>query len=341
MLKSRTVMKVSPGAGNLGIDTRMLAPPREGEVLLKIKRAAICGTDLHIYHWNDWAARNYETPLVLGHEFCAEVLETGPGVTSVSIGQIVSGETHLFCDRCEQCRANRRHTCLNLRLFSKSGFGCFSDYSVVPANALRVVPDRISMDTATVLEPLGVGVRAAMEGDVSGRSVLVTGCGPIGLYTIVAARALGAASITAVDLSKRRLEMAIRAGADEALAPQVPPEFMMTADVDLVIDASGSADAIESAMEMIKPGGKLLLVGLPGRNLSIPPVRLINREITVTGIYGRLIDETWLEMERLLTSGRLRLDAIETCEFPMTEFDAAFERAASGTTGKVLFNLDS
>lgn len=336
MLESRTLLKVAPGEGHLELAVRALADPSPGEVLIKIRRAAICGTDLHIYHWNDWAARNYGLPLVLGHEFCGEVLAIGAGVEGLRVGQRVSGETHIYCGKCEQCRSNRRHICDDLRLFSKSGFGCFSDYSLVPASVLRVVPEWMPLERAAILEPLGIGVRAATEAEVSGKRILVLGCGPIGLYAIAAGKALGAVRIAATDLSARRLAMALEVGADEAVsAPLASGAF------DVVIDATGSATAIESAFAALRSGGTMIVVGLPDRPIAVAPVHLISREITLRGLYGRLIDETWLATERLLASGRLVLDRIETTSLPLTEFDHAFELASSGTTGKVIFDLDA
>jgi threonine 3-dehydrogenase len=319
----------------LELTDRILAQPGPGEALLRIRRAAICGTDLHIYHWNDWAARNYTLPLVLGHEFCAEVMDVGAGVENFRPGQLVAGETHLFCNTCEQCRNNRRHICDNLRLFSKSGFGCFCDYSIVPSRALRAVPDGIPLERAAVLEPLGIGVRAAMEAEAAGKRVLVLGCGPIGLYAIAAARALGAVRIAAADLSPRRLAMAMAAGADEPASSPLPSNAF-----DVVIDATGSASATEGAFAAVRSGGTMIVVGLPDRPIAVAPAHLIGREITLRGLYGRLIDETWLATERLLKTGRLVLDAIETAEFPLSDHGEAFRLAASGTTGKVIFNFD-
>jgi threonine 3-dehydrogenase len=175
-----------------------------------------------------------------------------------------------------------------------------------------------------------------MEAEVSGKRVLVLGCGPIGLYTIAAARALGALRLAAADLSPRRLAMAMAAGADEPASGTLPPNAF-----DVVIDATGSASAAEGAFPAIRAGGTMIVVGLPDRAIAIAPSHLISREITLRGLYGRLIDETWLATERLLQSGRLDLDAIETAEFSLSDFGRAFELAASGATGKVIFNLDA
>ncbi len=347
MYKSRTVIKTAPEFGALDIETRSTPEVGPKDALLKIHRAAICGTDLHIYKWNDWAARNYKPPLVLGHEFCGEVLQVGRDVSTLTVGQRVAGETHLYCDACEQCRMNRRHTCLNLRLFSKSGFGCFSDYTVVPVQALRVVAPELPLEKAVVMEPLGVGVRAAMEADVSGKSIFVMGCGPIGLYVISAARALGASLIIASDVSAYRLALSQKVGADHALDASQDTTF---ADircltnglgVDVVIDATGSEAAIQGALDVVKPGGRLILAGLPNKKLEIDAAKyLINREITLKGIYGRLIDETWVATENLLMTNRIHIEDISTHEFSLDNFTDAFETSASGKAGKVQFNMD-
>jgi threonine 3-dehydrogenase len=335
-MESRTLLKVAPGEGQLELARRAFTEPPTGQVLIKIRRAAICGTDLHIYHWNDWAARNYTLPLVLGHEFCGEVLAIGAGVEGLRVGQLVSGETHISCGKCEQCRSNRRHICDELRLFSKSGFGCFCDHSLVPPSVLRAVPGWMPLERAAILEPLGIGVRAATEAEVSGKRVLILGCGPIGLYAVAAAKALGAFRIAATDLSTRRIAMALEVGADEAISAPFPSNAF-----DVAIDATGSATAIEGAFAALRSGGTMIAVGLPDRPIAVAPVHLISREITLRGLYGRLIDETWLATERLLASGRLALDGIETTSFPLTEFGPAFKLASLGTTGKVIFDLDA
>src|SRR5262245_53405203 len=204
-IQSRFVFKERPESGGLALRSVALSEPGKNEVLVKIHSASICGTDLHIYKWNSWAARTYRPPFRLGHEFGGAVVAIGRDVEGIRLGDHVTAETHIACGNCHQCRLNRRHTCEDLRLFSRVGLGCFSDYSVVPAVALRAVPSDIPLDHLTMMEPLGIAVRALTEARAAGAHVLVLGCGPIGLFAVAAAKAYGAASVTATDLSRYRL----------------------------------------------------------------------------------------------------------------------------------------
>jgi threonine 3-dehydrogenase len=300
---------------------------------------------MHIVDWNAWAARNYRPPVPLGHEIGGEVIAVGDLVGSVTVGQPVSIETHLSCGSCDQCRANRRHTCRNLRLFSKLGIGGFCDYAVVPEIAIRGVDPTLPYPLISVLEPLGIGLRLAMEGNVSGRSVLVCGCGPIGLFAIAAARALGAMTIVATDIEAERLVLAKSTGADITIDVSRTAALRALKDaeaptLDLAIDASGSPIAITDALTLLSPGGRLLMAGLPDAPLSLDVATLlIAKELRMQGVYGRLIDETWLAAERLLRTRRLTVEPILTHRFPLADFDEAFRLAASCTAGKVLFEL--
>ncbi|KAB2849683.1 MAG: alcohol dehydrogenase catalytic domain-containing protein, partial [Hyphomicrobiaceae bacterium] len=200
-IQSRFLFKERAESGALGLRSVALGDPEDDQVLVKIHSASICGTDLHIFKWNDWAARTYRPPIRLGHEFGGTVTAVGPDVKAIKLGEHVTAETHIACGHCHQCRLNRRHTCENLQLFSRIGLGCFSDYTMVPAAALRVVSGDIPLDHLTAMEPLGIAVRAVTEAGVAGAHVLILGCGPIGLFAIAAAKAYGASSITATDLS--------------------------------------------------------------------------------------------------------------------------------------------
>src|SRR5262249_13765123 len=200
-IETRFLYKERPERGALALRSMTLPEPRGDDVLIEIDSASICGTDLHIYNWNAWAARTYQPPFRLGHEFSGTVIAVGPDTQRIAPGDHVTAETHMPCGHCLQCRLNRRHTCDNLRLFSRLGLGCFSDHTLVPASALRVVAPDIPMELVTLMEPLGVSVRAVTEAGVSGQSVLILGAGPIGLFAVLAARAHGAAEVVATDLS--------------------------------------------------------------------------------------------------------------------------------------------
>src|SRR5262245_41079025 len=196
-IQSRFVFKERPESGAIGLRSVVLANPEGEQVLVKIHSASICGTDLHIFKWNDWSARVYRPPFRLGHEFGGTVTAVGPDVKGIKPGDHVTAETHIACGHCHQCRLNRRHTCENLQLFSQIGLGCFSDYTVIPAAALRVVSGDIPLDHLTMMEPLGIAIRAVIEASIAGAHVLILGCGPIGLFAIAAAKAYGASSATA------------------------------------------------------------------------------------------------------------------------------------------------
>ena len=339
---TRAVVKARPEPGGLAFVERALPPLDDHDVLIEIRRSAICGTDLHLFKWNDWARRNYRPPFPLGHEFAGEVTAVGARVETFAIGDRVTAETHLPCGQCRQCRMGRAHTCLKLRLFSRMGLGCFADRTVVPATMLRRVPHGISWESGAVMEPLGVAVRAASEVPVAGAKVLVTGCGAIGLFAIAAARALGAASIVATDPSDYRRALATTCGADAAIEPgalrSASAELSGGDLFDVAIDASGHPAAIGDALAALNPGGSLVLASLPDGEIPIDLTRhVILREITLRGIYGRRLDATWLELERLLASGRLDPMPVLTHALPLERFEEAFALAASGDAGKVSF----
>src|SRR5262245_30376436 len=244
-INARFVFKERPQSGALGLRSILLDEPEGSQVLVKIHSASICGTDLHVYKWNAWAARTYQPPFRLGHEFGGIVVAVGPDVTAIKPGDHVTAETHIPCGACHQCRLNRRHTCDNLQLFSQSDLGCFSDYTLVPEVALRAIPPEIPLELLTIMEPLGIAARAVAETGVAGADVLVLGCGPIGLLAIIAARACGAASVTAIDISEYRLQLARQVGADAAL-----PRLGNPVDrcVDVLVETTGNESAFATAL---------------------------------------------------------------------------------------------
>jgi threonine 3-dehydrogenase len=292
-------------------------------------------TDLQIYKWNTWAARTYQPPFRLGHEFGGTVVAVGPEVKVIKAGDHVTAETHISCGHCHQCRLSRRHTCDNLRLFSRLGLGCFSDYSIVPATALRVVPPGIPLDHATMMEPLGIAVRAVTEAGVAGAHVLVLGCGSIGLLTIATARLCGAASVTATDLSDYRLDLARQVGANASVNPQW--QALDTPAADVLIETTGSEAAFTDALAQVRKGARVIFASLPEHPFSLDITQhVVLREISVSGVYGRRIDETWIQVERLLRAHGAAFAKILTHRFPLEDFGAAFALAASGNAGKIV-----
>jgi threonine 3-dehydrogenase len=334
-VESCFVFKERPERGALALRSVALGELQGTDVLIKVHSASICGTDLHIYKWNDWAARTYRAPFRMGHEFAGTVIAVGPDVKTINRGDHVTAETHIACGYCHQCRLNRRHTCDYLRLFSRLGFGCFSDHTVVPEAALRVAPPDIPIGLATIMEPLGVSVRAVSEARVAGQRVLVLGAGPIGLFVVLAAHAYGAAEIVATDLSSFRQELALQIGAHKVGGADLLANLAQR--FDAVIDTTGQIAPVLEALELIRSGGTMVLASLPDERLPLDVTRyVVLREISLKGVYGRKLDETWIATERLLRTHAAAAASVITDRLPLFEFARAFELAVSGHAGKVV-----
>ena len=341
------LLKQSAGSGGVAMAKRPLREPGPDEALVRVRRAAICGTDLHILKWNDWAASSYRVPMALGHEFSGDVVRIGSDVQGIVVGDRVCAETHLACGTCAQCRMGRGHTCLNLKVFTRLDEGAFGQYTMVPAQLLRKLPPQLAHRHGCLLEPLGIAARAVIEADATGGALLVSGCGPIGLLAIAAAKALDARWIAATDLSESRRALAIEMGAtvvfdprqgdvQQAAGAQAPP-----GGIDAAVEASGAADAIRAALAAARPGGTVVLTGLPSAPVELDLARhVILREVALRGIYGRELERTWREVEVLLPRLGDALDRIVTHEYELEDFDEAFATALSGNAGKVQFRLD-
>lgn len=318
--------------------------PRPGEVLVKVRAAAVCGTDLHIAQWTPWAQRaGIQLPLIMGHEFSGEVVALGPDVTGVQPGDYVAGETHVPCGHCFQCRNGLQHICGNLKLFGIHRDGCFAEYATIPAICAHRIPKTIPPSVAAMLEPLGTSVRAVLEVHPAGETVAVLGCGPIGLFAIAAAKAAGAARVIATDVREERLALARAVGVDVALdARQVKVADVILQQtggvgVDAIVEASGSVAAIEGAWGFLRKGGKVALIGLPSDPVRVhlgPDV--IFKEARIIGIHGRELFATWTKMERMLERGLLRVDAVITHELPLDRWAEAFRLLEDGQGGKAI-----
>ena len=336
--------KQRPGPGQVELTYRTQRPLAPDEVLVRIHRAAICGTDLHIIGWNDWAANSYAPPFALGHEFSGVVLDRGAAVHDIGLGDKVAAETHLPCGHCSQCAADRGHTCLNLRVFSRLDCGAFAEFAIVPAALLRVLPADLPHKYACLMEPLGIGVRAVQVAHAGQGQLVVVGCGPIGLLAVAAAKASGTGRIVAMDLSARRLDLARSIGADVLIDPRDPDaQAQLLASVaaggaDAAIDSSGTEAGIATALAAVKPGGNMVLAGLPSGKVSLDLSRhVILREVTLRGIYGRRLQSTWRETIAMLPALLPALDRIVTHEYSLAQYDEAFAMATSGEAGKVQF----
>ena len=342
-MEMHAIVKAGEGPG---VEWRRVPVPDPGpeEVLVRVTASAVCGTDLHIAQWNAWARNaGIRLPLVMGHEFCGEVVGTGSRVRALKPGAYVAGETHLPCGACYQCRNGLQHICGNLRLFGIHRDGCFAEYATIPEQCAYPVPVTIPPRIAAMLEPLGTSLRAVLEMDVSGGSVVVIGCGPIGLFAIASARALGASRIIGLDVREERLVLARKVGCGLMLDPlhtDVTARILEATDgvgADAIIEASGNAAALESAFRFLRKGGRCALIGLPS-----VPVRLnlgpdvIFKEATIVGIHGRQMFRTWTRMQELLSSGLLNVDPVATHEMPLSEAAEGLALLERGEGGKVI-----
>lgn len=317
--------------------------PGTGEVLLRVLRAGVCGTDLHICNWDRWSQERIKPPVTLGHEFVGEVIELGPGTSGVSLGDRVSCESHIICGTCLACRTGNGHVCENTRILGVDVNGGFAEYVAVPAVNCWRVPAGIPLEVAAVMEPCGNAVHTAFAGMLSGASILVTGCGPIGLFAIGVAKAAGAAHVFASDLSPYRLELARAMKADAVIDVRtenvVERVHALTNGrmLDGVLEMSGHPTAVRDGLSALRMGGRMSMLGLPTEPFELDWNRLvIFKGITLHGIIGRRMYDTWFQMDQLLGSGRLDLKPAITHVMPMERFDEAIQLLREGKAGKVV-----
>jgi len=338
----RAVVKASAGPG---AEIREVPVPAcgPGQLLLQVKRAGVCGTDLHIYGWDRWSQGRIKPPVTLGHEFVGEIVEVGEGVTEFRSGERVSCESHIVCNHCVACRTGNGHVCENTRILGVDVNGGFAEYVAVPAvNAWRA-PSNIPIEVAAVMEPLGNAVHTAFAGPISGCNLAVTGCGPIGLFAIAVARAAGAARVVASDVSPYRLDLARQMKADVVLDAREGDFVKRCMDLtggtglDGVLEMSGSPEAMRDGLDALRSGGRLSLLGIPKEPFELDWNRLvIFKGVTIHGIIGRRMYDTWYQMDNLLSSGRLDVRPAITHVMPMERFDEAIALLAAGKAGKVV-----
>ncbi|MEX0630648.1 MAG: L-threonine 3-dehydrogenase [Chloroflexota bacterium] len=316
--------------------------PGPGEVQLRIEAASVCGTDRHIYLWDRWAAENIKPPVILGHELAGRVVAAGAGVTRVREGDLVGVESHLYCGTCAQCRAGSAHLCRNLRVIGAHVNGGFAEYVVIPeANAV----ESNGLDPAVVAlqEPMGNAVHAAFVEPIAGRTVAVTGCGPIGLCAVGIAKAAGATWVVATDTEPYRLGLAARMGADLALDGREPDTVARVLEatggdgVDAVLEMSGSAAALDQALRFVTRGGRVSLLGIFGEPVAVDLSNLvIEKGVRVHGVFGRRIYDTWERTQQLLRSGALDVAPILTHRFDLADWQQGFDLLGSRHAGKVV-----
>ncbi|MHB9090025.1 MAG: zinc-binding dehydrogenase, partial [Chloroflexota bacterium] len=337
------VAKVVPGPGAELIELPTRAPG-PGEVRLRIEVAAICGSDVHVYDWAPRVARSgMNLPLVMGHEYSAEVIAVGEGVTNLKPGDRVAGETHLPCGDCYVCRIGKPHICQNLKIVGRHLDGCFAEEMVVPALCTYKIPAGLSAETAAVLEPLGCGVRPLLDAEVAGGNVVILGAGPIGLFAMAGARAMGAAEVVATNRSEFRLELAREMGAGVCLNPTRDDVVARVRDLtggvgaDIVLESSGNPEALRQGLRMLRKGGTMLLIGLPSTPVEIDFTNeVILKEATVKGFHGREMYRTWERVMPMVVRGAIPTAPVITHRLPLDGFAEGFAAAAERRAGKVL-----
>ena len=317
---------------------------KEDEILIRVKKASICGTDLHIYKWDDWAQQFVRTPVVVGHEFMGVIEEMGRAVKGFSIGDRVSGEGHITCGYCRNCRAGRRHLCRNTVGMGSQRDGCFAEYVVLPASNVFKLNASVSDDVASIFDPLGNAVHTALSFDMVGEDVLITGAGPIGVMGAAIARTVGARYVVVTDVNDYRLDLAREMGATRTVNVQkedlrkVMRELGMKEGFDVGLEMSGNRSAFESMLETMNHGGRIAMLGIfPEKVVPINCDLVIFKGLILKGIYGREMFETWYKMSSLLQSG-LNVDPVITHKFSYKDFEQAFALLQSGKASKIILD---
>ena len=321
-------------------------PVGPNDVLIKVRKAAICGTDLHIYNWDKWAARTIPVPMVVGHEYLGAIEEVGRDVTALKVGQRVSGEGHIVCGFCRNCRAGRAHLCRNTLGVGVNRPGAFADYVAIPASNAYLIPDSVPDEIAAILDPLGNAVHTALSYDLVGEDVLITGAGPIGLMAIAICRHVGARNIVIADVNDYRLALAKKMGATRVVRAnrqtfgQVMAEIDMHEGFGVGLEMSGNQKALRDMIGAMNNGGKIALLGIHSDDAAIDWNEVIFKGLTLKGIYGREMYETWYKMLAMLQSG-LDVTPVITHRLPMAQFEAGFSALNAGQACKVVLDINA
>jgi threonine 3-dehydrogenase len=338
----RALVKLQAGPG---LTLTQVKKPEVGhnDVMIRINKTAICGTDIHIWKWDEWAQKTIPVPMHVGHEYVGEIVKIGAEVRGFSIGDRVSGEGHVTCGHCRNCRGGRRHLCRNAVGVGVNREGAFAEYLVIPAfNAFRI-PDSISDDLAAIFDPYGNATHAALSFSLVGEDVLITGAGPIGIMAVAIARHVGARHVVITDVNDYRLGLAAKMGATRIVnvaktsLKDVMLELGMVEGFDVGLEMSGVPSAFQDLLESMNHGGKVALLGIPPSNTAIDWNQVIFKGLEIKGIYGREMFETWYKMVAMLQSG-LDLSPILTHQFAVDDYEKAFATMLSGQSGKVILN---
>ena len=342
MSKMKALVKPAPQPG-LVMEQVDIPAPGPDEVLIKVKKTAICGTDVHIWNWDEWSARTVPAPMVVGHEFCGDIVETGTAVKKFNCGQRVSGEGHIVCGTCRNCRAGRGHLCRNTLGVGVNRPGAFAEYLCLPQDNIVPIPDDITDEIAAIFDPFGNAVHTALSFDLIGEDVLVTGAGPIGIMGALVAQRVGARKVVITDISDYRIQLARDMGVQHVVnaAREDLTDVMATLDMtegfDVGLEMSGAAHAMRDMIDKMNNGGKIALLGIAPTAFAVDWNKIIFKMLQVKGIYGREIFETWYKMIALVQSG-LDLSGLITHRIPIDQFEQGFEHMISGEAGKVVMD---
>jgi threonine 3-dehydrogenase len=316
---------------------------RDNEVLIKVRRAGVCGTDVHIYEWDDWARGRCVPPFTVGHEFAGDVTQVGSVVTDVHVGDRVTAEGHIVDGRCMLCRTGNAHACPYTKVIGVDRDGCFAEFIAMPATNVWHLDDNISYDVGGIHDPMGNAFHTALTADIPGATVLITGCGPIGIFAAGICRAAGASRVICSDVNDTRLELARQMGATDVVHPNEVEALVKRVTefgVDVVLEMSGVPSAIHQAFALVRPAGRVQMLGVPAKPMTFDfATELVFKGVTVYGVTGRRMYDTWHQMTRFLRSGAFDPTPVITHRFPLEQADDAIAAIKSGAAGKVIFDI--
>lgn len=340
----KALVKQTPGPG-LTLTDVPVPTIRDDEVLIRVRRAGVCGTDVHIYEWDEWAAGRCKPPFVVGHEFAGDVVAVGSYVEGVKVGDRVTAEGHIINERSLFSRTGEGHADPSTRIIGVDRDGCFAEFIAMPAANVWHLDDIISYDIGSIHDPMGNAFHTALSAEIPGAVVLVTGCGPIGAFAVGICRAAGAARVIATDVNPRRLELARAMGAHDTVHPDQARDAVMAASdnhgADVVLEMSGAASAIHQAFKLVRPAGRINMLGLPARSIEVDfASEIIFKGITIHGIVGRRMYTTWHQMSRFLRSGAFDPTPVITHRLPLEAVDDAMHLIRNGEAGKIIFTID-
>ncbi|CAB5583977.1 L-threonine 3-dehydrogenase [Providencia hangzhouensis] len=341
-MKALSKLKAEPGIWMTDVPKPELG---HNDVMIKIRKTAICGTDVHIYNWDEWSQKTIPVPMVVGHEYIGEIVAIGQEVKGFKIGDRVSGEGHITCGHCRNCRGGRTHLCRNTIGVGVNREGCFAEYLVIPAFNAFKIPDNIPDEIAAIFDPFGNAVHTALSFDLVGEDVLVSGAGPIGIMAAAVCRHVGARHVVITDVNDYRLELAKKMGVSRAVnvsrenLKDVMNELGMKEGFDVALEVSGAPAAFQTMLDTMNHGGRIALLGIPPASMATDWSQVIFKGLFIKGIYGREMFETWYKMATLIQSG-LDLSPIITHQFSIDEFQKGFDIMRSGQSGKVILNWD-